>query len=75
MSVGCPKPFECTARDEEMIRNFCRMTKSTHVYLVLAIPLIEGVAPYILQMFGTDNRFKAQHVVKRWNHIITELNR
>lgn len=66
--TGCPKRFEFTTRDETEIKRFCRMNKSTHVYLVLAIPLKEGVAPYILQIFGTDNRFTTRNVLQRWNY-------
>lgn len=73
--TGCPKRFAFTARDEGEIKRFCNMTKSTHVYLVLAIPLKEGVAPFILQMYGTDNRFTARNVIRRWNHTTTELKR
>lgn len=73
--TGCPNRFEFTARDEDEIKKFCSMTKSTHVYLVLAIPLKEGVAPYILQMFGTDNRFATKNVINRWNHTIDELKK
>lgn len=73
--TGCPKKFEFTTRDEAEIKRFCAMNKSTHVYLVLAIPLKEGIAPYILQIFGTDNRFTAQNVVQRWNYTNNELRR
>lgn len=73
--TGCPKRFEFTTRDEEEIKKFCRMNKSTLVYIILAIPLKEGVPPFLLQIFGTDNRFTGQNVVKRWNFTINELKR
>lgn len=73
--TGCPKRYEFTARDEEEIKKFMQHSKSTLVYIVMAIPLKEGVAPFILQMFGTDNRFKAIDVIKRWNFTIQELKR
>lgn len=72
---GCPNRFEFTARNEEEIKKYCRMTKSTHIYLILAIPLKQGVAPFVLQMYGTDNRFTALNVVKRWNFTINQLKR
>lgn len=71
--TGCPKRFESTTSNEEEIKKFCSMTKSSHVYLVLAIPLKEGVPPYILQLYGTDNRFNSENVVNRWNYTIEEL--
>lgn len=65
-NTGCPR-YKFTARDQEEITKFMQQSKSTLVYIVMAIPLKEGVAPSILQMFGTDNRFKAIDVIKRWN--------
>lgn len=63
--TGCPIRFDFTARDEEEIKKFCKMTKSTHLHLILAIPLKEGVAPFVLQLYGTVNRSKATDVVNR----------
>lgn len=74
-NTGCPKRFEHTARDEEEIKSFMQHNKSTLVYIVMAIPLKEGIAPFILQMFGTDNRFTASDVIKRWNFTIQSLKR
>lgn len=73
--TGCPKRFESTTHDGEEIKKFCRMTKSTHVYLVLAIPLKEGIAPFVLQIFGTDNRFTTRNVTKRWSYTTNELRK
>lgn len=72
---GCPKRFEFTARDQEEITKFMTHSKSSIVYIVVAVPLKEGVPPFIFQMFGTDNKFKATDVVKRWNHTIQSLER
>lgn len=72
---GCPKRYEYTARDEEEIKKFMQNTRSTLVYIIMAVPLKEGVPPFILQMFGTDNRFTATDVIKRWNHTIESLKR
>lgn len=72
---GCPKRYEHTARNQEEIKEFMRHGKSKYVYIVMAVPLKEGVAPFILQLFGTDNRFKATDVIKRWDHTIQSLQR
>lgn len=74
-NTGCPNRFEHTARSEEEIKSFMKLQKSTLVYIVMAIPLKEGVAPFILQIYGTDNKFKATDVMNRWNFTIKELNR
>lgn len=73
--TGCPKRFEHTARDEDEIKSFMKHKRSTLIYIVMAIPLKEGVAPFILQMYGTDNKFKACDVIKRWNFTIENLKR
>lgn len=72
---GSPTRYEHTARDQEEITKFMQFKKSSLVYIVVAVPLKEGVPPFILQMYGTDNRFKATDVIKRWNHTIESLKR
>lgn len=47
--------------------------KATLVYIVMAQPIMEGVPPFLLQMFGSDNTFNTQNVHKRWKHIRSEL--
>lgn len=42
--------------------------KSTQVYIVVAQPIVDGVPPFILQVFGTDNSFTARNVRDRWTH-------
>lgn len=36
-------------------------------YVQLAYPLAKGAAPYVLYYTATDNSFKADEVIKRWN--------
>lgn len=74
-STGCPERFEHTARSEDEIKSFMQHQKSTLVYIVMAIPLKEGIAPFILQIFGTNNKFKTTDVINRWNFTINDLNR
>lgn len=73
--TGCPRMYETTTRDYDEITKFMEYAKSTLVYVVMAIPLKQNVPPFILQMYGTDNKFKAAHVITRWNHTINELKR
>lgn len=72
--TGIPIRYEFTARDEEEIRHFMKHDKSTLVYIVMAIPMKQGIAPFILQMFGTNNKFKTIDVIRRWNFTIHQLN-
>lgn len=73
--TGCPKRYESTALDENEIRKFIQYPKSTLVYVVMAVPLEEGIPPFLLQMFGTNNTFTTANVVQRWNFTINELKR
>lgn len=41
----------------------------------MAQPLDENVPPYVLQLFGTNNSFKSEEVLKRWEFIRLELER
>lgn len=72
---GMPISLTYMARTADEIQRNMQKKKSTLVYLVLAQPLKKGVPPFILQIFGTDNSFKASNVHFRWNHTIKELER
>lgn len=49
--------------------------KSSVVYVVMAQPIDENIPPFVLQMFGSDNRFETTQVLKRWNHIRMQLEK
>lgn len=75
LKTGLPESFTFIAKSAEDIQRMITSPKSTHVYVVLAQPLKEHVPPFVLQIFGTDNRFKGQNVVQRWDHTIDELKK
>lgn len=70
---GCPQKFVSTAKDAEEIKKFMKLEKSRLVYIVLAIPLNEEIPPFILQLYGTNNKFNTTSVVRRWIHTVEEL--
>lgn len=75
---GSPIPFSFKARDADDIFKHMRdpnVRKSYLVYLVMAQPLSEGVPPFVLQIFGTDNRFSKEDVIKRWEYTRNELEK
>lgn len=74
-STGMPVPYSFLARNTEEIQSNMERNKSISVYLVMAQPLAINAPPFILQLFGTNNRFKTRHVVSRWHHTIKELKR
>lgn len=45
------------------------------VYVVMAQASNERVPPFILLMHGTNNKFTAGDVVRRWHFTKTELER
>lgn len=67
--------YASTARDVEEIQKYMEYDKSSLVYIVMATSLTEGVPPFVIQMFGSDNRFKSQDVVRRWDHTTQALKK
>ena len=72
---GMPISFTFLADSAEKMRKHMEERTSTHVYIVLAQPLIQNAPPFILQIFGTDNKFTAQNVLQRWNWTAAELKK
>lgn len=74
--TGMPIPFSFTPQSLEQIgKQIKQNEKSTLVYVVLAQPLLDNVPPFILQIYGTDNRFKSEDVMSRWRHTKDQLSR
>lgn len=70
-----PESFTFVADSAEDIQRIVKFSKSTLVYVVLAQPLKNHAPPFVLQIFGTDNKFKSQNVVQRWDYTIAELKK
>lgn len=74
--TGMPIPFSLNATSAKEIQRLMEFhAKSTLVYLVLAQPLIKHAPPFVLQIFGTDNKFTSENVINRWQYIVQELGR
>lgn len=74
-SNGMPIMFSFLAKNREDIERYLKLPQSTLVYIILAQPLKIGAAPFILQLFGTDNKFTTSNVLNRWKYITTELKK
>lgn len=72
---GMPISYSYKANSAEEIKKHLEQPQSTHVYIVIAQPLKAGVPPFILQIYGTDNKFKKEDVLRRWMFTIDELKR
>lgn len=74
-ATGCPIAFTYIAENAERIKEHLMQPKSTVLYIVMAQPLSEEVPPFILQMFGSNNRFDTANVLKRWKYTRAELEK
>lgn len=72
-STGMPKTHSYVAQTIQDIENFMKKPTSKLVYVVMAQPAQMKSAPFVLQIFGTNNTFTAQNVLDRWNTTIHEL--
>lgn len=72
---GMPMPFTYLARNADEIQANMKKEKSSLVYMVMAQPLMDGVPPFILQLFGTNNKFRSQDVLNRWKHTVEALKK
>ena len=54
---------------------FTTSTIAKYAYMYIAQPLQEGAPSFCLACVGTDNKFSAAEVIKRWKYIYTELDK
>lgn len=52
-----PIPYTFVPESVEDIEKQMENTKPTHVYVILAQPIKENIPPFVLAIYGTDNRF------------------
>ena len=60
---------------EAVEKMFTNQTVAKYAYVYMAQPLDQKVPPFCLACFGTDNRFSANHVLSRWQHIAVECSK
>lgn len=72
---GMPQIMTFKAESAEKMKEYLEKPLSKLVYIVVAQPLKEGVPPFILQLYGTDNKFDRNTVSKRWEHTVHELKK
>lgn len=73
---GMPIPFAYPARNAmEIVDHFSNGNAiAAFLNVVMAQPL-DGAPPFCLLLYGSDNRYTADDVKKRWKYITAELNR
>lgn len=72
---GMPIPFSFLATSAEDIQKYIDKKKSRLIYFVMAQPLKENTPPFLLSMFGTDNKFEFKNVLQRWKFMERELQK
>lgn len=75
---GIPIKHSYMARTAEEIEKYLKIqpaNKATLVYIIVAQPLKRNVPPFVLSIFGTDNKFTSDQVSKRWQYTKGELAR
>lgn len=75
LSIKLSVIFSFIAKDAETIRDLINEPTYRLVYVVMAQALDERVPPFVLQMYGTNNTFRAIDVIHRWHFTKTELQR
>lgn len=73
--TGMPQTFTYKARSLDEIEKHMSNVKCNLVYIIMAQPVIANAPPYILQIYGTENKFKTVDVLNRWTFTKTELEK
>lgn len=64
---GIPIVGSFPAETAEQIRSYFLSSKiGNYAYVIMAQPLHEGVAPFCVAFFSSDNRFTGAQVISRW---------
>jgi len=64
---GCPFPNHFKATSAESIQNhFQSAPKSNYAYTTMVAPLSVAAPSFGLCVFGSDNKFQAEDVIRRW---------
>lgn len=73
--TGSPITNTYMATSYEEIQKHITYRTSTLAYIIVAQALDEKAPPFILSIHGTDNKFKSEQILNRWEFIKTELAR
>ncbi|KAK3925224.1 Hypoxia up-regulated protein 1 [Frankliniella fusca] len=64
---GLPEILKFPATSEDVMRGYFESKEtSQYVYCILARPLKDFASSFVVSCFGTNNKFKADHVKARW---------
>lgn len=75
LTSGMPIPHSFVPQTANDIALQMKKTQSTSAYVVMAQSIKEGVPPFVLQIFGTNNTFTTENMFQRWSFTKTELSK
>lgn len=52
-----------------------RNSIATENNVIMAQPMVAGIPPFCLVAFGSDKKYTAEDVTRRWEHIVSELEK
>lgn len=70
---GMPESHSFQADSTEKMKELMSLAKSNLIYIVVAQPVKANVPPFILQIFGTNNKFTSNDVLQRWSFTEKQL--
>lgn len=70
---GSPRLFAYEASSAEEIEKYMELPQASLIYIIVAQPMKKHSLPFILQLFGINNKFKSSDVLARWRYIQREL--
>lgn len=73
--TGIPIHSTYTARSLSDIEKHMKNRSSSLVYVIMAQPVKANAPPFVLEVYGTDNKFTAINVQNRWIHTVNELEK
>lgn len=73
--TGMPIISSYLARSLPEIEKHMKKQLSSIVYVIMAQPIKAKCPPFILQLYGTNNKFTTQNVLERWKYTIAELKK
>lgn len=74
--TGLPKVESFPATSVSVVKNYVDLytkNKSKSVYAIVAIPLSNKASPYVLCVFGTDNKFSYLNVLERYEILTRKI--
>lgn len=72
---GMPITSSFVASSLNEIEKHMKNQPSTLVYLIIAQPIKSNSPPFVLQIFGSNNKFSTEDVINRWKYTKEELKK